>query len=85
MSAIWRRFPLIFAFYILNVRHIAAAVFVTYMRHSEEKAPDIVLLSVTVSHMIQQLSLASATLTNETLSLKSAQLNIINTTTPKLH
>jgi len=25
MSAIWRRFPLIFAFYILNVRHISTS------------------------------------------------------------
>jgi len=25
ISAIWRRFPLIFAFYILNVRHISTS------------------------------------------------------------
>jgi len=25
MSAIWQRFPLIFAFYILNVRHISTS------------------------------------------------------------
>jgi len=30
ISAIWRRFPLIFAFYILNVRHISTSGFLTY-------------------------------------------------------
>ena len=32
ISAIWRRFPLIFAFYILNVRHIFTSGFLTYWR-----------------------------------------------------
>ena len=30
ISAIWRRFPWIFAFYILNVRHISTSGFLTY-------------------------------------------------------
>jgi len=30
ISAIWRRFPLIFAFYMLNVRHIFSLVCLTY-------------------------------------------------------
>ena len=30
ISAIWRRFPLIFAFYILNVRYISTSCFLTY-------------------------------------------------------
>ena len=30
ISAIWRRFPLIFAFYILNIRHISTSVCLSY-------------------------------------------------------
>jgi len=30
ISAIWRRFPLIFAFYFLNVRHISTSGWLTY-------------------------------------------------------